>query len=97
MQRFRGGLVFKAHTLCVSLNSRLESNNEEEDNFTASGSSPSTRLANRSSCSLFSGNDLVKPGFFISKVDGFVSQIQHDNLRIVGQRERDRPPVVHHA
>jgi len=24
--RFRGGLVFKAHRLCVSLNSRLESN-----------------------------------------------------------------------
>ena len=30
VQRFRGGLVFKAHRLCVSLNSRLESNNEEE-------------------------------------------------------------------
>ena len=30
MQRFRGGLVFKAHRLCVSLNSRLESNKEEE-------------------------------------------------------------------
>ena len=28
--RFRGGLVFKAHRLCVSLNSRLESNKEEE-------------------------------------------------------------------
>jgi len=25
-----GGLVFKAHKLCVSLNSRLESNEEEE-------------------------------------------------------------------
>ena len=30
VQRFRGGLVFKAHRLCVSLNSRLESNKEEE-------------------------------------------------------------------
>ena len=30
MQRFRGGLVFKAHRLCVRLNSRLEGNNEEE-------------------------------------------------------------------
>ena len=30
LQRFRGGLVFKAHRLCVSLNSRLESNKEEE-------------------------------------------------------------------
>ena len=31
MQRFRGGLVFKAHRLCVSLNSRLETNKEEEE------------------------------------------------------------------
>jgi len=29
VQRFRGGLVFKAHRLCVSLNSRLESKKEE--------------------------------------------------------------------
>ena len=28
---FRGGLVFKAHRLCVSLNSRFESNNKEEE------------------------------------------------------------------
>jgi len=28
---FRAGLVFKAHRLCVSLNSRLESNKEEEE------------------------------------------------------------------
>ena len=31
VQRSRGGLVFKAHRLCVSLNSRLESNKEEEE------------------------------------------------------------------
>ena len=31
MQRFRGGLVFKADRLCVSLNSRLESHKEEEE------------------------------------------------------------------
>ena len=31
MQRFRGGLAFKAHRLCVSLNSRLENNKEEEE------------------------------------------------------------------
>jgi len=30
VRRFRGGLAFKAHRLCVSLNSRLESNKEEE-------------------------------------------------------------------
>ena len=33
MQRFRGGLLFKAHRLCVPLNSRLESNEEEEGNL----------------------------------------------------------------
>ena len=31
VQRFRGGLVFKAHRRCVSLNSRLESNKEEKE------------------------------------------------------------------
>ena len=31
VQRFRSGLVFKAHRLCVSLNSRLKSNEEEEE------------------------------------------------------------------
>ena len=34
VQRFRGGLVFKAHKLCVSLNSRLECNTEEEERLT---------------------------------------------------------------
>ena len=31
VQRFRGGLVVKAHRLCVSLNSRLQSNKVEEN------------------------------------------------------------------
>ena len=31
VQRFRGGLVFKAHRRCVSLNSRLERNKEEAE------------------------------------------------------------------
>jgi len=31
VQRFRDGLVFKAHRLCASLNSRLESNKEDEE------------------------------------------------------------------
>ena len=31
VKRFRGGLVFKAHRLCVSLNSRLKSNKDEEE------------------------------------------------------------------
>ena len=40
MQRFRGRLVFMAHRLCVSLNSRLESNKEEE------GKAMSAKIAN---------------------------------------------------
>ena len=39
VQRFRGGLVFKAHRLCVSLNSRRESNKEEEKGVFSVGSS----------------------------------------------------------
>ena len=31
MQRFRSGLVFKAHRLCLSLNSRLESHKQEKE------------------------------------------------------------------
>ena len=31
MQRFRGGVVFKAHGLCASLDSRFESNKEEQE------------------------------------------------------------------
>jgi len=36
VQWFRGGLVFKAHRLCVSLNSRLERNKDEEDKVVSS-------------------------------------------------------------
>ena len=35
MQRCQGGLVFKAHRLCESLNSRLESDKEEKEEETA--------------------------------------------------------------
>ena len=57
MQRFRGGLVFKAHRLCVSLNSRLESNNAEEK---VHGDRAAGSVAD-----LF----LLKSGRFVSKVD----------------------------
>ena len=40
MQRLRGGLVFKAHRLCVSLNSRLESNKEEEEGMGCGRTTP---------------------------------------------------------
>ena len=50
MQRFRGGLVFKAHSidfvyhsahkLCVSLKSRLESNKEEKIRLGIMGEGP---------------------------------------------------------
>jgi len=35
VQRFRGGLVFKAHRLCVSLNSRLESDKKKSSDLYA--------------------------------------------------------------
>ena len=45
VQRFRGGLVFKAHRLCVSLNARLESNKEEEEEWERTwGSGSSKRM-----------------------------------------------------
>ena len=37
MKRFRGGLVFKAHRLCESLNSRLEGNKEEAKHLLIEG------------------------------------------------------------
>ena len=49
MQRFRGGLVFKAHSLCVSFNSRFESNNGEEEEEEGTASAPSVSW--RSVCS----------------------------------------------
>ena len=41
MQRFRGGLVFEAHRLFGSLNSRLDSNKEDEEDGSGQGLSPS--------------------------------------------------------
>jgi len=40
VQRFRGGLEFKAHRLCVSLDSRLESNKERDPGFQGARDSP---------------------------------------------------------
>ena len=48
VQRLRGGLVFKAHRLCASLNSRLESNKPEEEK--ASISARTTCMSLRIAC-----------------------------------------------
>ena len=69
MQRFRGGLVFEAHRLCVSLNSRLASNEEEEQE---AGSYNSSRGGSKSNCwagwfcghSTAAGNSGPVPKFF---------------------------------
>ena len=47
MQRFRGGLVFKAHRLCVSLNSGLKRNKEEEDHLGRGGESLRLSVASK--------------------------------------------------
>ena len=49
--RFRGGLVFEAHRLCASLDSRLESNNKEEKRCTRA---PQSRRAQAVSSRLLS-------------------------------------------
>ena len=52
VQRFRGGLVFKAHRLCVSLNSRLERNEEEKRRLRSGGRQTPFMVAVRSSLCL---------------------------------------------
>jgi len=54
MQWFRGGPVFKAHRLCVSLNSRLESNKAEEEGFGDQGLSMLRILRRRRARNLLS-------------------------------------------
>ena len=51
VKRLRGGLVFKAHRLCVSLNPRLESNKEErrEAQLHRAQSTPGKHLIHRGS------------------------------------------------
>jgi len=72
MKRFRGGLVFQAHRLCVSLNSRLESNKEEEEGM-ARRTRPSviTRLA-RSACRSDSALEATQ-----GQMDGFLGQLPY--------------------
>jgi len=59
VQRFRGGLVFKAHRLCVSLNSRLGSNKEEEEGSALLA--PRNRVAERACLTPFFGTFTWKP------------------------------------
>ena len=54
MQRFRGGLVFKADRLFVSLNSRLESNKEEEEEAMREAASDAETIAWNFICSSLS-------------------------------------------
>jgi len=55
VQRLRGGLVFKAHRLCVSRNSRLESNKEEaaEKSWSERSSSKKLQIEQKYSPNLF--------------------------------------------
>jgi len=50
MQWFRDGLVFKAHRLCVSLISRLESNKEEERRSPPHAAPPRSYRGDRLQC-----------------------------------------------
>jgi len=55
VQRFRGGLVFKAHRLCAALNSRLESNKEEKEGSTLDTKIMPASSYNTCSCFRISG------------------------------------------
>jgi len=70
MQRFIGGLVFKAHRLCVSLISRLESNKEEEEG--RGGHPTSTRKACRHVLTLVWYRKIGSP---LPNVSGFILRI----------------------
>ena len=79
VQRFRGGPVFKAHRLCVSLNSRLESNKEEEEEMISSKHPLCIRCFNVISCeswyftvcvTVWSGSEVVVENFAGSFVSG---------------------------
>jgi hypothetical protein len=61
VQRFQGGLVFKAHILCVSLISRLESDKEESEVWTR----PPTGEALPRERDFFIDNLLVRIHFII--------------------------------
>ena len=61
MQRFRGGLVFKAHRLCVTLNTRLERNKEEEK-ARPDRSSEKPPLFGATKLSFCTGKEGVLPG-----------------------------------
>ena len=77
MKRFRGGLVFKAHRLCVSLNSRLESNKEEEDPVGTQGISLTRENAGRNWTSKEEGNG---PAPEASSLDPVARQAQPDGF-----------------
>ena len=79
VQRFRGGLVFKAHRLCVSLDSRLESNKEEEAHLRSTGESVRSPPAGA-----FSFSSWCRVGDLCFRVQGF-------GFRSGGQRDHIRP------
>ena len=100
VQQFRGGLVFKAHRLCASRNSRLESNEEEKRMGLAArrcfaparetDNTPRPYLCLR----LFRLTKWVRPGSFPlkTKLTGvYVNPtIAKNNLKPVGQLDRCR-------
>ena len=69
MQRFRGWLVLKAHRLCLSLNSRLDSNKEEEEEEVVSLGAEVGGVLKVSPCSLaplargYRGTSLMRKRF----------------------------------
>jgi len=80
VQRFRGGLVFKAHRLCVSLNSRLESDEEEKKSYRPAGGGR------------VSGFGIRDSGFGL-RDSGFGYRASNLGSRVSGSGFRDRTSI----
>ena len=87
MQRFPGGLVFQAHRLCASLNSRLDSIKEEEEpHCQTAGERGGNKLNGPSDFHTENGSrpsqNLVMTGFFVpsSFCSGQANQLQTREL-----------------
>jgi len=89
MQWFRGGLVIKAHRLCVSLNSRLESNEEEEKT-----DEPASDLGSRLVLCLwyFSSDDRLRVGWLNGYLIHYIGGVPREQKMLKGHL----PRVIYH-
>ena len=86
VQQFRGGIVLKAHRLCASLNSRLESNKEEGEKVKGLRSKPSKTPSSQR----LKWSGLVVMSISQNNLNQTCSRMQ-DATRYAGLLEADHP------